>query len=97
MARKQRMIFDVGSGFDPKTDLLLKGKNVIHVDIDREAFHVEVQCDIHCLPFKDNTFDIVHASHSSKHALDFNARAHSNRRTIFVVNSDSDSEFISIK
>lgn len=60
-------ILDVGSGIKKHGNILLEGENVFHVDIDKNAFHVEVVCDIHHLPFKDSSFYIVHASHILEH------------------------------
>ena len=57
-----KLILDVGSGPYP-----LKGENVVHVDIDRQWPHVEVVCDIHHLPFRDEAFSVVHASHVVEH------------------------------
>jgi ubiquinone/menaquinone biosynthesis C-methylase UbiE len=56
------MILDVGSGIiDDKHMVFLKKDNTIHVDISRKAFHVEVVCDAHHLPFRNGTFHVVHA------------------------------------
>ena len=58
---------DVGSGTDSPYHLFLKGSNVIHIDICKHAFHVEVVADAHYLPFSEDVFDIVHASHILEH------------------------------
>jgi SAM-dependent methyltransferase len=60
------MILDVGSAKPSKDFLYLKGENVIHIDIDRTA-KINVLCDAHVLPFKDDSFNIVHASHVLEH------------------------------
>jgi ubiquinone/menaquinone biosynthesis C-methylase UbiE len=64
---RARMILDVGSGDPNRLHVYLKGQNVFHVDIDRQAYSIETQCDIHNLPFKENSFQIVHASHILEH------------------------------
>lgn len=61
------MILDIGSGAKNKYHKLLNGVNVIHADLDRNAYHLEVLCDAHELPFKENCFSIVHASHILEH------------------------------
>lgn len=60
-------ILDVGSGCNPEYNIFLKGANIIHVDIDRRAYHLEVLCDIHLLPFRSKSFPVVHASHILEH------------------------------
>jgi hypothetical protein len=61
------MILDVGSGAEGIPHKYLKGENIIHVDIDPTAYHLETSCDIHKLPFQDNSFTTVHASHILEH------------------------------
>ena len=66
------MILDVGSGTPSGSHVFLNGENVIHVDRDRRAHHLEVVCDIHALPFKgppdwEPAFNVVHASHILEH------------------------------
>jgi len=60
-------VLDVGSGTPSKFHHSLEGDNIIHVDIDKSAFHVEVVSDIHNLSFKDDSFDVVHVSHILEH------------------------------
>ena len=59
------MILDIGSG---KT-FPLKRKNVVHADIDREAYHLEVLCDLYYLPFRAESFSLVYASHIVEHLV----------------------------
>ncbi len=61
------MILDVGCGSPSKYHQFLKGKNVIHIDIDRTAVHLEVQCDAYNLPFRKNIFSRVYARHILEH------------------------------
>ena len=61
------MILDVGCG---NTEHTLRETNVIHADIDRGAFDLEVLCDIQHLPFRDCCFNVVHASHVLEHIDD---------------------------
>ena len=58
------MILDVGCGKFP-----LRGKNVFHVDVDKRAYHLEVLCDVHYLPFKAESFKLVFASHILEHLV----------------------------
>ena len=62
-----QLILDIGSGGSNEWHMFTQGKNIIHVDIDRTAFHLEVACSIYNLPFKDNSIPIVHASHLFEH------------------------------
>jgi len=61
------ILLDVGSGTPSKFHQFLIGEKIIHADIDKKAFHLEVVCDIHNLPFKTNSFNVVHASHILEH------------------------------
>jgi len=61
------MILDVGCGVPSRYHQSLKGENVIHIDVDRTAVHLEVQCDAYNLPFQSNSFSTVHASHILEH------------------------------
>lgn len=65
------MILDVGcGGGEGSGDCVffqLKGGNVVHVDLDRGAKHLEVRADTHVLPFKDKSFSVVYASHILEH------------------------------
>jgi ubiquinone/menaquinone biosynthesis C-methylase UbiE len=61
------MILDVGCG-GPIIGLKpLEGKNTIHIDVRRTAVHIEVQCDVHYLPFQSNGFSTIYASHILEH------------------------------
>ncbi len=62
-------ILDAGSGSqdDDYFHIYLDRPNVIHIDIVKTGFHIEAQCDIHNLPFLNNAFEIVHASHILEH------------------------------
>jgi len=59
------LILDVGSGGNP---LIVRGVEVVHCDISRNA-SVDVLCDAHHLPFRDNIFSIVYASHVIEHCI----------------------------
>ena len=61
------MILDVGCAIPTLHLKPLKGENVIHIDIVKTSFHLEVQCDAQNLPFKDNSFSTVYASHVLEH------------------------------
>lgn len=58
------MILDIGSGDNP----LFYKDDVIHADLGGE--HLEVKCDAHYLPFKDESFDLIYASHMVEHCID---------------------------
>ena len=58
------LILDIGSGINP-----LKGKNIIHADIKKANDCLEVVADAQNLPFRDNSFEIVHASHVLEHLI----------------------------
>ncbi len=61
------MILDVGCG-NPSFNLRpIEGEDVVHIDIDKKSFHLEVQCDAHTLPFKENIFATVYANHILEH------------------------------
>lgn len=62
-----QLILDIGSGTPYKWHIPIQGKNIIHVDIDKTAFHLEVVCSIYDLPLKDNSIPIVHVSHVLEH------------------------------
>jgi len=58
-------ILDVGCGSGGSR--FLTGENVTHIDLSKKAYHLEVVADIWRLPFADDSFDIVHASHILEH------------------------------
>lgn len=60
------MILEIGSGTS-KYHRMLIDDDVVHIDIDRSAFHVESLCDAHILPFVDDTFSLVFCSHVLEH------------------------------
>lgn len=41
----------------------------VHVDIRRTALNVDVVCDAYHLPFGDESFTVVHASHILEHRV----------------------------
>lgn len=61
------LVLDVGSGTPSKYHVFLKGDNIVHFDIDRSGYHLEVVGDAGFLPFKKSTFDVVYASHILEH------------------------------
>jgi ubiquinone/menaquinone biosynthesis C-methylase UbiE len=60
-------VIDVGSGTPSRYRKYLEGDKIVHVDINRTAFHLEVICDINHLPFKESSFQVAHASHVLEH------------------------------
>ena len=64
MREKIKKALDAGSGSNPLFEV---GFDVIHTDIDRHSFHLEVLCDGCHLPFVDSCFVLVHASHVLEH------------------------------
>ena len=60
------MILDLGCGTS-KYHYSLKGKNIIHVDINKNAQHIDIQCDAYNLPFRNGVFSTVYASHILEH------------------------------
>jgi ubiquinone/menaquinone biosynthesis C-methylase UbiE len=59
---------DVGSGSTTNPfHKRFRSKNVVHIDVSRNAYCLEVNCDAHFLPFKNESFDIVHASYILEH------------------------------
>ena len=62
------MNLDLGSG-DPSNPHIINydGDDVIHADIDRRAYHLEVLCDAHFLPFREKAFGSVLASQVLEH------------------------------
>jgi len=62
-------ILDVGSGANPKGDVncdLYIGEKTHPFYKVRKAKNF-IRCDAHNLPFRDNTFSIVHSSHLLEH------------------------------
>jgi ubiquinone/menaquinone biosynthesis C-methylase UbiE len=60
------LILDIGSGHGP---ILRDRADVVHADL-YGGVHLEVKCDAHFLPFRDNAFKVVHASNILEH-LDY--------------------------
>jgi ubiquinone/menaquinone biosynthesis C-methylase UbiE len=61
------LVLDVGSGVKNKWQTFIQGKNVIHVDLNKKAYHLEAVCSVYHLPFRDNSINVVHASHLFEH------------------------------
>lgn len=61
------MILDVGCGHETKWHRHIEGENIIHVDIDKKAVNLHIQCDIYNLPFPDDSISVVYASHILEH------------------------------
>jgi len=61
------MILDVGCGTPSIYHQSLKGKNIIHIDINKNAKHLDIQCSVYNLPFQNMCFSIVYASHIIEH------------------------------
>lgn len=61
------MILDVGSGTPNPYHEFLDRPDVIHIDLDRTAYHLDVQCDANHLPFRAKSFDTVYAGHLLEH------------------------------
>jgi len=64
---KDKLLLDIGSGPLDSRHIKFNHPNTVHVDIDKKAYHLEVQCDAHHLPFKSESFNLVHASHILEH------------------------------
>lgn len=47
--------------------VFFNSKDVIHIDIKKKSYHLEVQTSVNSLPFKDNFFDISYLSHVLEH------------------------------
>jgi len=60
--KKEKIILDIGCGFFP-----LHLENTIHADIERISEHLEIICDAYRLPFRKNTFWLIHASNILEH------------------------------
>ena len=65
--QKHEMILDVGSGPTDGKHIYFNHEDAIHVDIKKNSFHLEVQCDAQFLPFRDDCFDFAHLSHILEH------------------------------
>ncbi len=61
------LILDIGSGTENPGHVYFSHDGCVHVDIAKDAFHLEMQCDVEELPFSDNCVDMVHASHILEH------------------------------
>jgi hypothetical protein len=57
----------VGSGTQNRWHVHNSGKDLIHIDVDKHAYHLEVVCDAHYLPFVENTFKTTYLSHILEH------------------------------
>lgn len=66
MGKSEISILEVGSGAG-KYFTTLKGKNVIHFDISRNAAHLESVGDVEKLPFRDNSFDVIYVAQVLEH------------------------------
>lgn len=62
-----KQILDVGCGGFAPSHKPLKIENVVHTDIEKKSYHLEVLCDIHNLPFHTKTFRVAYASHVLEH------------------------------
>ena len=60
-------ILDIGSGKLSEYGQPLQYENVIHADTDKNSYHLEIVCDIHNLPFKRDSFNLIHCSHVLEH------------------------------
>ena len=60
------MYLEIGTGTNPQSKHI-KHHDIIHVDINPNAAHLEIRCDIHFLPFIDKVFNSVFAFHVLEH------------------------------
>lgn len=60
-------ILDVGCGGFAPSHKPLKIENVVHIDINKKSYHLEIVCDIYNLPFPAKTFRVAYASHVLEH------------------------------
>ena len=65
--QKNIIILDVGSGPADGKHMYFNHEDAVHVDIKKNSFHLEVQCDAQFLPFRDGCFDYAHLSHTLEH------------------------------
>ncbi len=65
--QKKEMVLDVGSGPTDGKHIYFNYEDVVHVDIKKNSFHLEVQCDAQFLPFREGCFDFAHLSHILEH------------------------------
>jgi SAM-dependent methyltransferase len=65
--QKNIMILDVGSGPADGKHIYLNHADAVHVDVQKNSFHLEVQCDAQFLPFYDDCFDYANLSHILEH------------------------------
>jgi len=61
------LILDIGSGTESPGHVYFSREGCIHADIAKDAFHLEMQCDVLELPLGDNCVDVVYASHILEH------------------------------
>lgn len=61
------MVLDIGSGPTDGKHVYFNWEDAVHVDVNKKAFHLEVQCDANFLPFRASCFDLVHISHVLEH------------------------------
>jgi hypothetical protein len=61
------MVLDVGSGPTDGTHINFICEDAVHIDLKKNYFHLDVQCDAHFLPFRDGCFDFAHLSHVLEH------------------------------
>lgn len=62
------MDLEIGSGSLNSHSHLTK-KDLIHIDILKDAHHIENICDAHKLPFKDKSFNTVYCFHVLEHCF----------------------------
>jgi hypothetical protein len=65
--QKRVMVLDVGSGLKDGKHIYFKNENAVHIDIRKNSFQLDVQCDAHFLPFRDGCFEFAHLSHILEH------------------------------
>lgn len=67
---KSQLTIDVGCGSKPEHFPLPEREDVIHVDLEIRSFNkpiIEVRCDAHHLPFRDNIFNKAFCTHTLEH------------------------------
>lgn len=58
---KGKKVLNLGSGVGQFDRYLSKDIDLVNLDIDPTKPNVHVVADAHCLPFEDNTFDVVYS------------------------------------